>query len=84
MIGFDFDIGPVVIDERGYYSTFHSERGPVARHIRYKTRGVTIVAKGRVGKDTGRLMRSIKDTRVRGTREYTRAVGAARAIRNAL
>lgn len=62
---FDLDVVDTKLDERGIYSVLHSQRGPVARHIRLLGAQVTIIAKSLAGVRTGRLKRSIKMTRDR-------------------
>ena len=65
MLRFDFDVVDVRLNERGLYSVLQSERGPVARHIKFLGKQVEIIAKGLAGVRTGRLKRSIKMTRDR-------------------
>ena len=84
MIRFDFDLVNVRIDDRGVYSVFESQRGPVARHIRVLGKQVEILAKSLAGVRTGRLKRSIKMSRDRTTTPGRYAVLVGSDVRHAL
>jgi hypothetical protein len=77
MIRVDYRLTNAKLNERGLYSVLHSQRGPVARHIRLKGARVMVVAKALAGVRTGRLKKSIKMTRDRTYRgEYAILVGS--------
>jgi hypothetical protein len=76
-------LGEVKINERGMYSVLHSQRGPVAKHIREIGRETVVLAKARAGVKTGALKRSIKMKRDRSRPgEYAVLVGSD--VRHAL
>lgn len=78
-----YEMGPIKLNERGLYTTLHSQRGPVAAHIRDLGRKTTITAKLLAGVRTGQLKRSIKMTRDRSIPlEYAVLVGSD--VRHAL
>lgn len=83
MAGLTYRLEDIKLDQRGLYSVLHSQRGPVAAHIRAIGRKTTVTAKLLAGVRTGNLKRSIKMTRDRSVPgEYAVLVGSD--VRHAL
>lgn len=77
MVGLKYELTNIRLDQRGLYSLLHSQRGPVANHIRSVGRQTVLEAKLLVGVRTGRLRSSIKMERDRsGGVEYAVLVGS--------